>query len=236
MISTYRLKTPRILKSFGTQPVAVFVNLSWVTKIVKYAYFNVPTLWLHDYDYLNNDNPGLYFDAPVTTGPSALHTDILKEILTCILYHSASFKWPVLPVLHWNPDARHHHVNSLRPRLNRRPFADDILKCIFLNENEWNLPRISLKFVPKVRNNNIPTLVQIMAWRRPGDKPLSEPMMVSLLTHICVTRPQWVNRQFLVFYFATDYGQMMGTFKTHMQCACMRWICIISAQNVNEEL
>ena len=32
-----------------------------------------------------------------------------------------------------------------------------------------------------------------MAWRRPGDKPLSEPTMVSLLTHICVTRPQWVN-------------------------------------------
>ena len=32
-----------------------------------------------------------------------------------------------------------------------------------------------------------------MAWRRPGDKPLSEPMMVSLPTHICVTRPQWVD-------------------------------------------
>ena len=32
-----------------------------------------------------------------------------------------------------------------------------------------------------------------MAWRRPGDKPLSEPIVVSLLTHICVTRPQWVN-------------------------------------------
>ena len=32
-----------------------------------------------------------------------------------------------------------------------------------------------------------------MAWRRPGDKPLSEPMVVSLLTHICVTRPQRVN-------------------------------------------
>ena len=32
-----------------------------------------------------------------------------------------------------------------------------------------------------------------MAWRRTGDKPLSEPMMVSLLTHICVTRPQWVK-------------------------------------------
>ena len=34
------------------------------------------------------------------------------------------------------------------------------------------------------------TLVHIMAWRRPGDKPFSEPMMVSLPTHICVARPQ----------------------------------------------
>ena len=39
------------------------------------------------------------------------------------------------------------------------------------------------------------TLVQIMAWRRPDDKPLSEPMMVSLLTYICLTRPQWVNNR-----------------------------------------
>ena len=44
--------------------------------------------------------------------------------------------------------------------------------------------KISLKFVPKGPINNIPSLVQIMAWRRPGDKPLSEPMMASL-THIC---------------------------------------------------
>ena len=40
---------------------------------------------------------------------------------------------------------------------------------------------------------NIPVLVEIMAWRRRGDKPLSEPMMVRLPTHICVTRPQRVN-------------------------------------------
>ena len=58
--------------------------------------------------------------------------------------------------------------------------------------------KISLKFVPKGPINNIPALVQIMAWRRmawrrPGDKPISGPMMVSLLTHICVTRPQWVK-------------------------------------------
>ena len=32
-----------------------------------------------------------------------------------------------------------------------------------------------------------------MAWRWPGDKPLSESMMGSLLTHVCVARPQWVD-------------------------------------------
>ena len=32
-----------------------------------------------------------------------------------------------------------------------------------------------------------------MAWHRSGTKPLSEPIMVSLLTHICVTRPQLVK-------------------------------------------
>ena len=84
-------------------------------------------------------------------------------------------------------------VNTLRPRQNGRRFPDDIFKCNFLNENVWVSNKISLKFVPKGPINNIPSLVQIMAWRRSGDKPLSEPMMVSLLTHICITRPQWVN-------------------------------------------
>ena len=83
--------------------------------------------------------------------------------------------------------------NTLRPGQNGRHFADDIFKCIFFNENVWIPIKISLKFVSKRPINNNPALVQIMAWRRPGDKPLSEPMMVSLTTHICVTRPQWVN-------------------------------------------
>ena len=84
-------------------------------------------------------------------------------------------------------------VNTLRPRQNGRHFADDIFKWIFLNENVWIPIEISLKFAPQGPINNIPALVQIMAWRLPGDKPLSGPMMVSLLTHICVSRPQWVK-------------------------------------------
>ena len=86
-----------------------------------------------------------------------------------------------------------HPVNTLRLRQNGRHFADKIFKCIFLNENVWIMVRISLKFIPKCLIKNNPALVQIMAWRRPGDKPLSEPMMVSLLTHIWVTRSQWVS-------------------------------------------
>ena len=46
--------------------------------------------------------------------------------------------------------------------------------------------------------NNMLALVQTMAWRSPGDKPLSEPMMVSLPTHICVTWPQCVRGHKLV--------------------------------------
>ena len=53
--------------------------------------------------------------------------------------------------------------------------------------------KISSKFVPKGQIDNIPALVQTMVWRRPDNKLLSEPMMVSLSMHICVTRPQWVN-------------------------------------------
>ena len=84
----------------------------------------------------------------------------------------------------------------MRSRRNEQHFADDIFKRISFNENGWISIKISLKFVPNgpiTWINNTPALVQIMACRRSGDKPLSEPMMVSLPTHICVTWPQWVK-------------------------------------------
>ena len=92
-----------------------------------------------------------------------------------------------------------------RPRQNSRHFADDTFIRIFLNENVRISIKISLKFVLEGPINSIPALVQIMAWRRPGDKPLSEPMMVSSLTYICVTRPQWGNNnyEFFTLHFQT---------------------------------
>ena len=38
-----------------------------------------------------------------------------------------------------------------------------------------------------------------MAWRRLGDKPLSDPMLVSLSTHICVTWPHCLNPHSIVY-------------------------------------
>ena len=91
-----------------------------------------------------------------------LYIDIPPDLYSTIMYHS---------------------INTLRPRQNRCHFADDIFTCIFLNETVLIPIKISLKIVPQGPINNIPALVQIMAWCRSGDKPLSEPVMVSLLTH-----------------------------------------------------
>ena len=57
--------------------------------------------------------------------------------------------------------------------------ADDIFRCIFVNEKFCILIKISLKIVPKGLIDNNAALVQVMAWRRTGDKPLSEPMYMS---------------------------------------------------------
>ena len=87
-------------------------------------------------------------------------------------------------------------INTFRPRQNGRHFTDDIFKRIFLDENVRIPIKISLQLVAKGPINNIP-----------GDKPLSEPIVIRLSTHICVTRPQWVKyadpEQLLIFAFSS---------------------------------
>ena len=86
-----------------------------------------------------------------------------------------------------------NYITILRPRQNGLHFPENISKCIFLNENVWISLKISLMLLTRVWFNNTPALVQIMAWSRLGDKPLSESVFVRSLTHICLTRPKWVN-------------------------------------------
>ena len=63
------------------------------------------------------------------------------------------------------------------PGQNGRHFADDVFKCIFVNEKFGILIHISLKYVSKGPIDNNSALVQVMVWHRAGDKPLPEPMM-----------------------------------------------------------
>ena len=75
--------------------------------------------------------------------------------------------------------------NTLRPRLDGRHFPENIFKSIFFNENAYIWIKISLNSVTKGQINNILALLQKMAWHRPGNKQLSEPVLVSLLTLMC---------------------------------------------------
>ena len=71
--------------------------------------------------------------------------------------------------------------------------ADDIFKCIFLNENDRIPIQIPLQFVPGTWFDNTPALVQVIAWRRTGDKPLPEPMMTWFIDAYMRHKGEWVN-------------------------------------------
>ena len=100
--------------------------------------------------------------------------------------HSRHLKYvhSVFALTHWNRDE-----------------IDAILKTTFTNAlSGMKMYWFRLKFHCNLFRgpiNNIASLIQIMAWRRSGDKPLSEPMLVRSLTHIRITRPQWVKTWYL---------------------------------------
>ena len=117
-------------------------------------------------------------------------TSIAYTLKLHLFHINPSLQCPLLALLYWCPIFK---SITLRLRENGLHFTDDISKCIFFNEKFWISNYISLKYFPYGLLDNMAALVQIMAWRRRGDKPLSEPIMVSLPTYICVTRPQWVK-------------------------------------------
>ena len=142
-----------------------------------------------------------------TEQPKTKHTEIISASvsgLTVTWYYmlavapSTSNAQPAirLVLLDCSCKTGEYQFSTFRPVQNGRHFPDDVFKRVsWLNsEYVWISRKISLKFVPKVPIYNISYLVLIMIWHRSGDMPLSEPIMVSELTHICITRPQWVRR------------------------------------------
>ena len=85
--------------------------------------------------------------------------------------------------------------DSSPPGQNGRYFADDIFWRIFWNENVRSWIQISLKFVPNGPIDNKPELVQVMAWRRTGDKRLPEPVLTQVYRRISAALGGggWVN-------------------------------------------
>ena len=84
-----------------------------------------------------------------------------------------------------------------------------ILHCIFLNVNVWISIRISLKFVSRCPINNSPALVWIMAWHRPGNKPLSE-SMVAWFINAYMHHSAWISQN-IVFYWCQKDNPLART-------------------------
>ena len=149
--------------------------------------------------------PDPYFISPSENSHKATSTALgstLAQVMVCCLMAPSHYPNRLCKSV--------ESFNTLRPKQNGHHFPDNILKCIFLNENVWIPNNISLKFVPKRPINNNPALVQVMAWRRPGDKPLSEPMMVRLSTHICVTQSQWVKSNLKTHFFKKAFAWLLN--------------------------
>ena len=95
------------------------------------------------------------------------------------------------------------------------------------NENVWIFIIFSLRFVSNGPINNIPALVQAMYWRRPGDKPSSKTMMVSLLTHLSVTSMSCTTTYgliiYLLFYNAQHNIQTPKTFRLSSVHSFREW-------------
>ena len=98
-----------------------------------------------------------------------------------------------LPIKKYQPSLFPALINTLRSKQNVRHFTRRHFRIHFLDWMQDVIKNVLHKFVPKGATDNIPALFQSMALCWPSDKPLSEPMMVSLLTHICATLSQWVN-------------------------------------------
>ena len=153
-------------------------------------------LWLHGLYKLHGPWCALSPKRPSHTHSFAITLDTCplctSQWYICIYF----WKYPVITWLSWKPfksvTAAYQASNKLAscgssvydgccllisPGKNGRRFADDTLRCIFMNEKFCMLIEISFKLVPKGPFDNNPALVQVMAWHRIGNKPLSEPVL-----------------------------------------------------------
>ena len=118
-----------------------------------------PSLLQRIYSALGGDESNYQCHFSVTTENKNKFLYLLRKIeydkwqaskicqLNCIIHRQNYFFYGYQLTIsqHW---FKWCWLKSLKPTQNGRHFADDIFKCIFLNENIWIWLKISLKFVP----------------------------------------------------------------------------------------
>ena len=144
-------------------------HLSWCNHFLVSYYLQAdisawkPTLKCTNYQYFKLD-----IFANLQYAHETVKTDVIK------LHYHIHINWTVVDLHCIKTSVLYYHTEA---ETKWPPFSRRRFQMHFLNENVGITIRISLKFVPNVSIDNKPTLVQIMALRQTGDKPLSEPMM-----------------------------------------------------------
>ena len=121
---------------------------------------------------LSTDASGCFFINVTFTAVAETSTrgDFFSKAIINSVFHSSNF------ILNWRAYTSPLHIHIKYEY--RIPFMiwDDIFKSIF-NESVWISITISLKFIPKGPIDYKSALVQVVAWHRTGEKPLSESML-----------------------------------------------------------
>ena len=131
----------------------------------------IVSIWWRHHDYLECSK---HFYTTTSSNLNIPRASLLSSIhLFCIM-------------ISWHANASPDGSSHIEAETKWPPFPRRHFQTYFLEWKYSNFDKISLKSVPKVPIDNIPALVHIMARCRSGDKPLSESVMVCLLTHIYI--------------------------------------------------
>ena len=100
--------------------------------------------------------------------------------LECDKLHPWLLSWKTLSMIK-GPQQTHPVITHVSHGQNGRHFTDDIFRSNFINEKLCILIKISLMVVPKGLIDSKSALVQVAAWRRTGDTPLPEEVLIQSL-------------------------------------------------------
>ena len=154
---------------------------------------------------------------PVTAGTFSTHWQELTNTLQgSYMWDSFKLHWSNVALTHWDRDK----------------MAAVWQQTTFSNVFSWmKMYEFQLKFhwnlFLRVQLTIFPALFQIMDWRRPGGNLLSEPIMVRLQTHICITRPHWVNTfrpELNSFHIADIFKEKKIVFR--FKFCCILFVCV----------